>query len=231
MLVSVSNADLFWALRGAGHNFGIVTSIKLRTYPIPSTYSLYTLTYTKEEIDAVFSLVNDIDFPPSTRDPIFFLNAWLIRPSPEQVPLFIDSLAYEGSSADLELRAAPFISLGPTAATIQTDITYAQIHKSLGFGIDIFACQKNTNQGISGVSLPRWNLAGLHKTYDLLSAITADPRFSNSAVLLENYGIVAVTGVDSKSMALAPEERERPLLTTAVIHFEGDQEGTRRDAA
>ena len=28
-----TNADLFWAMRGAGHNFGIVTSLKLRIYP------------------------------------------------------------------------------------------------------------------------------------------------------------------------------------------------------
>ncbi|PSR97440.1 FAD binding domain-containing protein [Coniella lustricola] len=30
------NADLFWALRGAGSNFGIVTSYKLQTFPEPS---------------------------------------------------------------------------------------------------------------------------------------------------------------------------------------------------
>lgn len=29
------NADLFWALRGAGSNFGIVTSFELRTFPEP----------------------------------------------------------------------------------------------------------------------------------------------------------------------------------------------------
>jgi len=28
-----SNADLFWGLRGAGHNFGIVSSLTVKAYP------------------------------------------------------------------------------------------------------------------------------------------------------------------------------------------------------
>jgi hypothetical protein len=30
---STENSDLWWGLRGAGHNFGIVTSMKLKAYP------------------------------------------------------------------------------------------------------------------------------------------------------------------------------------------------------
>lgn len=30
------HADLYWALRGAGHNFGIVTEVKYRIYDVPN---------------------------------------------------------------------------------------------------------------------------------------------------------------------------------------------------
>ena len=226
-----TNPDLFWALRGAGHNFGIVTSFTLKTYPIPSTYSIYTLTFSKDQIDQVFTLVNDIDSPPTTRDPKLFLNSWLFRPTPDQEPIFSYSLAYEGSLADLSVHAAPFLALNPTTTTLVTDVTYADIHKALGFGAEIFACGKKTNQAISGVALSKWNLAGLHNTYELYASLTSDQRFINSAVLLENYGIVAVTGVEPGSTAVPPEERERPILTSAVVHYDGDDEGMKQEAA
>lgn len=228
---ATTNPDLFWALRGAGQNFGIVTSFTLKTYPITSTYSTYTFTFSKSQIDAVFSLVNEIDSPPSARDPKFFLNAWLIRPSADDDPIFSYSLAYEGSTYDLAIRAAPFLALNPITTALVTNITYKEIHQALGFGAEIFACGKNTNQAISGVGLPRWNIPALHSTYELFCSLTADSRFANSAVLLENYGIVGVLGVDAKSTAVPPEERERPILTSAVIHYEGDEQRTRREAA
>lgn len=226
-----SNPDLFWALRGAGHNFGIVTSFTLQTFPIPSTYTLYTLTFTKDHIHDLFRLVNKVDFIPSSRDPKFFLNAWLIRPAPDQDPIFSYSVAYEGSASELAPHAAPFLALNPSNVTLTTSITYDQIHKALGFGAESFACGKKTNQAISGVALHRWNIPALYKTYSLFSSLTADKRFANSAVLLESYGIVAVSSVDAKSTAVPPEERERPILTSAVIHYEGDEEATKRESA
>lgn len=33
------NADLFWAIRGGSGNFGVVTSLEFRLYPVPTVYS------------------------------------------------------------------------------------------------------------------------------------------------------------------------------------------------
>lgn len=56
------NADLFWALRGAGSNFGIVTSYELKTFAAPSVSIPYSvgLNWTTEEqkVNGVKELVN-----------------------------------------------------------------------------------------------------------------------------------------------------------------------------
>ena len=52
------NADLFWALRGAGHNFGIVTSYVVNAYDIKSDWTVYSLIYQQDKLEALFTLIN-----------------------------------------------------------------------------------------------------------------------------------------------------------------------------
>ena len=63
-----SHADLFWAMQGAGHNFGVVTSMRYKVYDVPQTevggrvWSHEMLTYeaTKENVESVFGLARDM---------------------------------------------------------------------------------------------------------------------------------------------------------------------------
>lgn len=61
------NADLFWALQGAGHNFGIVTALQVKTYDIPSNWTVYSLVFTTDKIEALFSLINEFEEPTIER--------------------------------------------------------------------------------------------------------------------------------------------------------------------
>lgn len=73
-----SNPDLFWALRGkrcadprrnstdgsrkgAGHNFGIVTSAQIKVYDIPSNWTVHTFFYNNDKLEAVLNVVNEIE--------------------------------------------------------------------------------------------------------------------------------------------------------------------------
>jgi hypothetical protein len=86
------------------------------------------------------------------------------------------------------------------------------------------------NQLGAGVSLPAWNLPGLGKALALFTDLTTDPRFNTSIVLLENYGMQAVRAVHPDATALAPEERERPVLASPSIWWDGNDPETARQA-
>jgi hypothetical protein len=58
---------LFWALRGAGHNFGILTSLEVKVYDIKSTWTVYTMIYTSDKVEALYDLVNKFEEPGSKR--------------------------------------------------------------------------------------------------------------------------------------------------------------------
>ena len=54
-----SHPDLYWGMRGAGHNFGIVTRFSYKVYNIPyPDWYIATLTFTNDKLEAVFQLVN-----------------------------------------------------------------------------------------------------------------------------------------------------------------------------
>lgn len=64
--ISVSetkNPDLFWALRGAGHNFGIVTQAKLRIFdvgPGEKNWAANGFFFTQDKLEAVLAIANEV---------------------------------------------------------------------------------------------------------------------------------------------------------------------------
>ena len=54
-----SHPELYWGMRGAGHNFGIVTRFKYKIYDIPyPEWYLTTLIFTNDKLEAFFQLLN-----------------------------------------------------------------------------------------------------------------------------------------------------------------------------
>src|SRR5450432_3789350 len=55
-----SYPDLFWALRGAGHNFGIVTEFTYKIYDVPlgETWAYETFIFTGDKVEALAEQLN-----------------------------------------------------------------------------------------------------------------------------------------------------------------------------
>ncbi|KAI9784387.1 MAG: hypothetical protein M1816_000858 [Peltula sp. TS41687] len=62
-----SNQDLFWALKGGGNNFGIVTTFTLSTYPIHQVWGGIK-SYSFKELPALFSAMHEYQSNPK-KDP------------------------------------------------------------------------------------------------------------------------------------------------------------------
>lgn len=63
-----SNPDLFWAIRGAGHNFGIAVEATFQVYPQAheGMHCTWDLEYTLDQCDDVFTTLNQVhaEMPP-----------------------------------------------------------------------------------------------------------------------------------------------------------------------
>jgi hypothetical protein len=82
--------DLFWALRGAGHNFGIVTSLEVQTYDVPSNWTVYSLVFATDKVEALFSLINEFEQPSTKRPTKLALTGVFVR-IPEVDPVNVST--------------------------------------------------------------------------------------------------------------------------------------------
>ena len=58
---STSHSDLLWAMKGAGHNFGIVTSFEMNVFPRgPDTWHYHNYIWRGEKLEDVFNALIDL---------------------------------------------------------------------------------------------------------------------------------------------------------------------------
>ena len=78
-----ASSDLWWALRGAGHNFGIVTSITSKIYDIVSPqWAIETIIFSGDKVEAVYDAANKYLLQGGKQSPdIINWSYWLNDPT------------------------------------------------------------------------------------------------------------------------------------------------------
>ena len=93
---ATENSDLFWALRGGGGNFGVVTEFEVRLHPLSAV--LYgTAMYLGDDIPRV--LQSWRDFMPESPDNLRWGFSLTIAPESENVPSHVRGLPVATASA------------------------------------------------------------------------------------------------------------------------------------
>lgn len=59
---NTSHPDLFWAMQGAGHNYGAVTSFELNIFPrLVDTWYYRSYVFTQDKLEQLFEQLNKLD--------------------------------------------------------------------------------------------------------------------------------------------------------------------------
>ncbi|KAH8750850.1 FAD binding domain protein [Diaporthe sp. PMI_573] len=215
-----TNADLFWALRGAGHNFGIVTEVEYRIHDVPSSnkWMFADMFFTADKVEEVFAATNKIaeGFQPiEIVSFIEYRNLPDIDPNNPVIELLLFS---EGTAEEAEQYLSLYRAIGPKNSTV-VGTEYPEFSKHMRFSKQDPACLEGqlTVQRFPA-NLELYNIATqkelLVKFGDL---VAANPFLGNSFYIFENYGYIAVKDVPDESTAY-PDRFNGYLIAPCLIY-------------
>ena len=182
MTVDAGNEELWWALRGAGPNFGIVTSITMKTYPVPRERNgawLGTLVFTEDKIEALVQAIDELEMKPQMAVFMYFVTTG----PPDFIPSVIAFPFYAGIEEEGRAAFALILALGPVA-----DETAWTSYDKVNSGSAPF-CVKRGRKPSYGAGLPKIDALSFRQVWDLFVKWLEDAGTGASAVLFERYDL------------------------------------------
>ncbi|KAL4961543.1 FAD-binding oxidoreductase [Aspergillus stella-maris] len=193
------NSDLFWGIRGAGFNFGIITE---------ATYKIYDLTNRGSVMNA------DFIFPGSSNQTVFEILASFNGKLPPKLALFavyandatngptiILNAVYIGPEKQGRAYIKPFLDL-PSLRQNITQLPWNEMPDAHMFGTIAATCTGGNPQNNWSQGMARMDVATHVAYYNALSDLWVDhPAAANAIVSLEVFSPRAAVAVPDRETA------------------------------
>ncbi|KAK2598908.1 hypothetical protein QQS21_005650 [Conoideocrella luteorostrata] len=191
-----SEPDLFWALRGAGPNLGIVTSAVVRSYPTSGAdlmaWSAF-VAFSPDKLEQVFQAIQDINLQPAMS-----VLAYLMPPGPPESTepaVIVTMFLHKGNDTAGRAAFASIFAVGPVE--VQTALLpYHQWNS----GADGF-CTPGGRKPSYGAGFQTLHPSTWRQIWDKYIGFQKRPTAHHSIVLLEVYPMGKVRSVASDSAA------------------------------
>ncbi|WP_328683344.1 FAD-binding oxidoreductase [Streptomyces sp. NBC_00343] len=129
-----SEPDLYWALLGAGHAFGVVTELEIDLVPVPTLYG-GSLAFDGREVDPTALLRAYEEWTRTVPDELTSSFAAVPYPDIPALPPHLRGryvlsvrVAYTGTADDGDQLVAPLREFGPVLADSLREMPYAESH-------------------------------------------------------------------------------------------------------
>ncbi|KAK4183013.1 hypothetical protein QBC35DRAFT_526362 [Podospora australis] len=217
---------LFWGLRGAGHNFGIVTELKVKVYDVTekeeTEWSYEGFTFTGEKLEKIYEVAQEKMRVQGKELVIWSL--WGRGGGVSDQPVINLQFIYNGPDATLKTITKDVLAtIGPAAGYESGhSVSYPDLIKWMGNGIGSFICQKGNNAFTRAAYVREYEIPALRKWYDRYSEmLKKEPGLGNSVALVEGYSTQGVEGVPEDSTAF-PHRGQRVLLAPVFFWEKGN---------
>ncbi|QSZ36214.1 hypothetical protein DSL72_007340 [Monilinia vaccinii-corymbosi] len=215
-----SHPDLLWAMRGAGHNFGIVTSFELKIYPrLVDTWYFKNYVWKQDKLETLFGELIKLQRNTShIRELAVNYGTYGVNASISSTEAVIWwSFTYAGPQKDAQRYLDAFDKI-PAEYVEDGNVPYKGIPDATGTGLNQPLCAKGYEHVHATNYLNVWNITTQREVYNLFQRkITEQPALAGSIVMLEDYSTVGVRAIDSSTSAFP--WRDRTLVTVTAINF------------
>ncbi|KAI6582550.1 hypothetical protein MCOR06_008516 [Pyricularia oryzae] len=202
-----SNPDLWWAMRGAGPNFGIVTHATYKAVPTTNRNAwLITLTFDGSRVAEIAQAVEDLPLLP--KQVVFFI----LSNSAIMVTGFL-----RGGTEEAGRKAfAPLYALSPL-----TQSSHVAPYTSWNAPNEFF-CARGDRKPAFATALPNIKALSWPAVWDLYDSFQKLPGAQNSAVLVERYNLTKAQSVGRGATAVHDKLRFNSFGQAVVIPWYKD---------
>ncbi|MCJ1358215.1 MAG: hypothetical protein MMC33_008214 [Icmadophila ericetorum] len=188
--ITSKNEDLFWALRGAGPNFGIVTSAVLIAYPVTPDQNLAwqgSLGFTQDKIESLVQAINDLVLQPKMNIFLYYANSG--------TPTVIINVFYYGNETQGKAAFASIYAIGP-----YFDGTSVLAYPHWNDGTDAAGdCINGGRKPAYGAGLAKMVPTTWRAIWNEYVSFISVPGAENSLVALEAYSLFKARSVPDSS--------------------------------
>ncbi|KAA8565447.1 hypothetical protein MFRU_006g00290 [Monilinia fructicola] len=184
-----SNSDLFWGIRGAGANFGVITSATYKVQPLinggifTSVDLIFPASKNVSYFNTLASMANGNGTFPAKLAAI----SNIIYNATSKEPEILANWAYAGPREEALRIIAPILNLEPAFTNI-TDVSWRNLNTATGFGLDAAVCEPNHIRNVYGASLRTLSAPTYVSAFKKLADFYAKyPEAQGSALSLESF--------------------------------------------
>lgn len=208
------NPDLFWAMRGAGPNFGIVTSATMNAISAPSstdrTAWIMALTFSPDQITDVAQAINDL---PLTPQQVVYL---VLTNTADNTPaVLVTGFLHKGTDESGRQAFAPLFALNPL-----TESASVAPYTSWNAANDAF-CARGDRKPAYSTTIKDMQAETWSELWSLYTEFQA--KGPNSAVLIERYNLTKAASVADGATALNDALRKEVFASAIVIPWYTDE--------
>ncbi|KAL7795771.1 hypothetical protein V8C37DRAFT_373369 [Trichoderma ceciliae] len=198
-ILSVSeheNTDLYWAIRGAGHNFGVVVEFTIQGHDQTNEVYAGGVVFTPDKLTAV---VDAFNIKMKTSNPKAASVLLFTKPPTMPTVVLVVNVFYNGDQAAAEKHFSFLFNLQPLANTAR------MMPYNLVNGLLNPMATHGRRKALKAVTLTSHvNSAFVQELFnDYVQAIEANPDMSATFVAMEFYDLEKIESVPIESMAYA----------------------------
>ncbi|KAK6499168.1 hypothetical protein TWF481_011739 [Arthrobotrys musiformis] len=200
-----TDKDLWWAIRGAGASFGIVTEATIQAHPQSNnglSWSGVLIFEDPSKLEAVIGAINNLDMNENMC--VHFLFA---RVPPTLSPAIVVMPWYYGPREEAEKAWKSILDIGPTAAK-----TFMAPADKLNDGNDQFGEKGGRKPGV-GLGIDFLNPEAYRHIWDLYVNFSSEnPDAARTVILAECYSKVKAISMDRNSAVFAHRDSKYEVL-------------------